>query len=191
MEESEMVEIRFHGRGGQGAVVASKILAVAAFLEGKEVQSFPTFGVERRGAPVAAFVRIWHKRIFTRSAVYTPHHIIVLDPNLLAAIDVFSGLKKGGWVLINTPQPREKLNLPNQYSIALVDASGIAVRNGLGTKTAPIVNTAILGAFARTTNIVKLSSVLDAIKQEIPYKSESNLKATTEAYESTLCYKIS
>src|SRR3989304_8932082 len=133
------IEIRFHGRGGQGAVVASKILAVAAFLEGKFVQSFPTFGVERRGAPVAAFIRIDTKNILIRSAVYNPHHIVVLDPSLLDAIDVFSGMKSNGWVIVNAKSPEKTLDLQVSrkltYNIAVVDATTIAVKNGIGTKT--------------------------------------------------------
>ncbi|MCK5562096.1 MAG: 2-oxoacid:acceptor oxidoreductase family protein, partial [Thermoplasmata archaeon] len=96
-----MIEIRFHGRGGQGAVVASNILAEAAFREGKDVQAFPYFGVERRGAPVTAFTKIDEKPIRVRSQIYEPDHVIVLDQSLLRSIDVAQGIKPGGLILVN------------------------------------------------------------------------------------------
>lgn len=99
-----MVEIRFHGRGGQGAVIASKILASALFKEGKYAQSFPAFGAERRGAPVMAFTRFDKKTITRRSMVYEPDHVVVLDEPILEVVDVTAGLKENGWILINTPQ---------------------------------------------------------------------------------------
>ncbi|OGL46916.1 MAG: hypothetical protein A2W05_10420 [Candidatus Schekmanbacteria bacterium RBG_16_38_10] len=186
------IEIRFHGRGGQGAVVASKILAVAAFFEGKFVQSFPTFGVERRGAPVAAFIRIDTKNILIRSAVYNPHHIVVLDPSLLDAIDVFSGMKSNGWVIVNAKSPEKTLDLQVSrkltYNIAVVDATAIAVKNGIGTKTTPIVNTTILGAFSRATGLVQLDSIAKAMEKSFGKRAEANITAATEAYNSTACY---
>ena len=178
-----MIEIRIHGRGGQGAVIASKLLASAFFKEGKYVQSFPTFGVERRGAPVAAFVRVDDEPILVRSQIYEPDHIIVLDPTLIEAVDVTHGLKSGGWVLINTTQDPEKFSELGPFRIATVDASGIATRHRLGSKTHPIVNTAILGAFARITGFVKLESILEAIQEEIPIAPDRNVKAAREAYE--------
>ena len=98
-----MIEIRFHGRGGQGAVIASKILASALFKEGKHAQAFPAFGGERRGAPVMAFTRFDKKNITRRSMVYEPDHVVILDESILGVADVTSGLKEGGWILINTP----------------------------------------------------------------------------------------
>lgn len=96
-----MLEIRFHGRGGQGAVVASKMLAVAFFKEGKGVQSFPTYGAERRGAPVAAFIRVDDKPVLYHHNIYNPTHVVVLDPSLMERVDVAQGLKEGGFVLID------------------------------------------------------------------------------------------
>jgi 2-oxoacid:acceptor oxidoreductase gamma subunit (pyruvate/2-ketoisovalerate family) len=181
-----MIEIRIHGRGGQGAVIASKLLASAFFKEGKYVQSFPTFGVERRGAPVAAFVRVDEEPILVRSQIYEPDHIIVLDPTLIEAIDVTKGLRDGGWILINTAKgPGEFQDLQN-FRVATVDASGIAVRHRLGSKTHPIVNTAILGAFARATQLVQLDSILEAIQEEVPIAPENNVKAAKEAFEKVL-----
>ena len=178
-----MIEIRIHGRGGQGAVIASKLLASASFKEGKYVQSFPTFGVERRGAPVAAFVRVDEKQILVRSQIYEPDHIVVLDPTLIDAVDVSHGLKPKGWVLINTTRQPNEFDKLQRYKIATVDASGIAVKNRLGSKSHPIVNTAILGAFAKITGFVKLESVLLVISEEVPIFPEANVKAASEAYE--------
>lgn len=180
-----MLEIRVHGRGGQGAVVASKALAVAVAHEGRYVQSFPEFGVERRGAPVYAFTRIDDKEIFVRSKIYNPHHVVVLDPTLIEAIDVTDGLEKGGWIVINSiKKPSEFTELAKDYRIATVDAYNIAIKYRLGPKTSPIVNTAILGAFVKVTGVVKLPSLLDAIKEMVPIKPEDNAKAAEEAYNS-------
>lgn len=183
-----MVEIRMHGRGGQGAVVASKILADAAFKIGKYAQSFPQFGVERRGAPVVAFTRIAEseKELPVRSNIYEPDHIIVLDPTLLLLPDTFSGLKEGGWVIVNSPDEPKDLNVPLKYKLAVVDASEIAVKFGLGSKAQPIVNTAILGAFARVLgDIIPLGAIIESITEEVPIKPEANQKACEEAYNLT------
>ncbi len=157
-----MLEIRFHGRGGQGAVVASNLLAAALFSEGWEVQSFPTFGVERRGAPVAAYVRADKRPIYLRCQIRNPDHLVVLDPSLLGMLQLTSDLKPGGWVVVNTPSPPWALGLPG-FRVAAVDAGRIALSWGLGSAGAPIVNTAILGAFAAATGLVRLSSVLEAV----------------------------
>ncbi|NOY05174.1 MAG: pyruvate ferredoxin oxidoreductase subunit gamma [Chlorobi bacterium] len=179
-----MIEIRIHGRGGQGAVIASKILASAFFKEGKYVQSFPTFGVERRGAPVAAFIRIDDKQILVRSQIYKPDDVIVLDPTLIDAVDVTQGLKSGGWILINTTREPKEFEKLSEFRIATVDASGIAAKHGLGSKAHPIVNTAILGAFARITGFVKLESILEAITEEVPFARKANVEASKEAFRS-------
>ncbi len=181
-----MIEIRMHGRGGQGAVVASKILADAAFREGRYVQAYPQFGVERRGAPVTAFARIGEEgeTLFVRSGVYEPDHLVILDPTLMLSVNVLEGLKKGGWIVVNTPQDPDELGFPSDYKVATVDAVSIAIKYRLGSKTQPIVNTAILGAFARATGIVKLESLLEAIRAQAPVKKEENAKAAEEAYYS-------
>ena len=178
-----MVEIRIHGRGGQGAVVASQVLASALFREGKCVQSFPTFGVERRGAPVAAFTRVDDREIRLRCEIYEPDHLMVLDPTLIEAIDITSGLKENGWIVINSDKEVSGFHLPSMFRIATVDANGIAVRHNLGTRTAPIVNTAILGAFAKVTEIVGIDSIIEAIKEELPLHPEGNAAACREAYD--------
>lgn len=178
-----MTEVRFHGRGGQGAVVASQILASALFKEGKFVQSFPTFGVERRGAPVAAFIRISNRPILLRCEIYHPDHIVVLDPTLIYAIDVTAGLKENGWVIINSDRSPEEFDLPTRFRIATVDANRIAVEHRLGSPTNPIVNTAILGAFARITGLVGLEALLEAVREAVPLGKEENAAATEEAYK--------
>lgn len=178
-----MVEIRMHGRGGQGAVVACKLLAEAVFQEGKFCQSFPAFGVERRGAPVAAFTRINDKPIVLRCEIYEPDHLVVLDPTLIGPVNVVAGLKIGGTVLINSDRPPEFFKLPGAFKVVTVDAAGIAVRNKLGTKAIPIVNTAILGSFAKITGLVRLESILSAIEKGIPGKAEDNKTAAREAYD--------
>lgn len=180
-----MYEIRFHGRGGQGAVTAANALAVAAAMEGKYVQAFPVFGVERRGAPVTAFVRIDDKEIDIRSQIYNPDIVVVLDTTLLSTVNVTAGLKKGGIVIFNTKKKPTEFPYPD-FKVATVDATEIAVRNGLGTATNPIVNTAILGAYARAVGDLKLDSIVEAVKAESPVKKEENAKAVKEAFESTI-----
>jgi len=178
-----VIEIRIHGRGGQGAVIASKLLASAVFREGKHVQSFPSFGVERRGAPVTAFTRIDDRPIRLRCQIYEPDHLVILDPTLLKAVDVTAGLKPGGWVIINSSRPPSSFELPPCYRVATVDANAIAIRHRLGPANAPIVNTAILGAFARITGIVGLAAILEAVREGVPVKQEDNVVATQEAYD--------
>ena len=177
-----MIEIRFHGRGGQGAVIASEILASALYSEGKHVQAFPTFGVERRGAPVAAFLRIDSRPIRLRCQVDEPDHVVILDPTLIPVIDVMSGLKPGGWVVVNCEHLPELPGLNRDCRIATVDAAGIAAGQGLGARTNPIVNTAILGAVAKFPGIVSLESVVAAIEGKVPAKAEQNMLAAREAY---------
>jgi len=178
-----MIEIRMHGRGGQGAVIACKILAGALYKEGKFAQSFPAFGVERRGAPVMAFTRINDKPIHLRTEIYEPDHLIVLDATLLQTIDITTGLKEGGIILINSALPAESFHLPEEFNITTVDASKIAAKHGLGSRSTPIVNTAILGAFSGLTNIVGINAVQEAIGESVPIKAKENVRATHEAFE--------
>ena len=178
-----MLEIRFHGRGGQGAVIASEVLAHAFFKDGRYVQAFPQFGVERRGAPVAAFCRADDSPILLRSQVYTPDHLIVLDASLLQSPQIFSGLKPGGLVLINAPASAQWEPVSDDFKVAVIDASAIAVKHGLGSFSNPIVNTAILGAFAAASGAVQLASVKAAIKEEVPVKPDQNVAAATAAFQ--------
>jgi len=174
-----MIEVRFHGRGGQGAVTAARLLAEAAFLEGKYCQAFPSFGAERRGAPVLAFTRIDNKPIRIRSLVYEPNHVVVLDPTLLEAVNVAAGLKRGGIIVVNAKETPEELKAGK---VATVDATAIALEL-LGT---PITNTAMLGAFAKATKLVSLESVVKAIEGYFGGKlAEKNVAAVKAAYERT------
>jgi 2-oxoacid:acceptor oxidoreductase gamma subunit (pyruvate/2-ketoisovalerate family) len=180
-----MVEIRFHGRGGQGTVIASEILACALFSEGRFVQSFPTFGVERRGAPVGAFVRIDDIPIRLRCQIEEPDHVVILDATLISAMDVLAGLKQGGWALINSSHAPEDFQdfLDSGFKVATVDASRIAVEHNLGSSNDPIVNTAILGALSSITGLVGLDAVLSAIREGVPVKADENAAAAVEAAE--------
>ncbi len=178
-----MLEIRIHGRGGQGAVVASKILARAAFLEGRYVQVFPQFGVERRGAPVVAFLRVSDRPIRRRTHIYHPDHIMVMDPALLNYINVTEGLKDGGWILINSPTPPEAFDAFTRWRVATVDASRIALEHGIGTATQPIVNTTMIGAFARVTGLARFENLAQAIEETLDKNAEINLKAARTAWD--------
>ena len=180
-----MIEIRFHGRGGQGAVTAANILAEAAFLEGNDVQAFPYFGVERRGAPVTAFTKIDKKHIWVKSQIYEPDFVVILAAQLVESINVAEGLKPNGVVVINSNKPPETFKQYIEGRVATVDARGIAIKNGLGTKTAPIVNTAILGGLAKVSGIVKLESIIESIKERSPSKKDENAQAAKDAYENT------
>ena len=180
-----MKHIRLHGRGGQGAVKGSDVLAIAAFNEGKEVQSFPFFGVERRGAPVTAYTRISNEEIRIHCYIYEPDILVILDPTLIGAIPIAEGLKPNGTIIINTEKKPKDFSFPDCKAprIFTVDCSSIALKYGLGTKAAPIVNTTILGAVAKVTGLVKLQSVIDAIQEKIPLKKEENASAAKESYE--------
>jgi 2-oxoacid:acceptor oxidoreductase gamma subunit (pyruvate/2-ketoisovalerate family) len=178
-----MIEIRFHGRGGQGTVVASKALADALMMEGKWVQTFPEYGVERRGAPVVSFTRIDDKRIYMRCKIYKPDHVVVMDPTLMEAVDVTEGLKDGGWVIINSEKPPEYFQLPNRFKIRAFDANSLALKYGLGSKAAPIVNMPMLAAFAKITGFVGLKALLEAVREESPIKKDENVQAAEEAFE--------
>ncbi|MBI2267180.1 MAG: 2-oxoacid:acceptor oxidoreductase family protein [Armatimonadetes bacterium] len=180
-----MIEIRMHGRGGQGAVVACKILASALYKEGKYAQSFPAFGVERRGAPVMAYTRIDTEPIRLRCEIYEPDHLVILDPTLIGSIPVTAGLKPRGTILVNSDQDADALGLEEgNFVTAVIDAASIAVKHHLGSKAIPIVNTAILGAFARFTGVVGIDAIVEAIRESAPARKAENVAATMEAYNS-------
>jgi len=178
-----MIEIRFHGRGGQGTVVASKILAEALAKEGNYVQAYPEFGVERRGSPVVSFIRIDNKQIYDKSRIYEPDHVVVVDPTLVEAIDVTEGLKAGGRIIINSDREPAHFALPAKFKVTTINATEIAVRNKLGSMATPIVNTAIVGAIIKILALCKLDSLLAAIGDAIAIKPLDNQKAAREAYE--------
>jgi 2-oxoacid:acceptor oxidoreductase gamma subunit (pyruvate/2-ketoisovalerate family) len=178
-----MIEIRFHGRGGQGTVVASKVLADALAKEGNYVQAYPEFGVERRGAPVIAFIRIDDKPIYDKSRIYEPNHVVVVDPTLVEAIDVTEGLKGGGTIIINSEKDPASFKFPAKFKVATINATGIAVKHKLGSLAAPIVNTAIVGAVVKMLELTKLEPLLAAIKEGVPTRPEDNMAAAEEAYK--------
>jgi 2-oxoacid:acceptor oxidoreductase gamma subunit (pyruvate/2-ketoisovalerate family) len=177
-----MLEIRFHGRGGQGTVVATILLAKAFFEAGYQVQSFPFFGIERRGAPVEAYLRLNKEDILIRSNVYNPDHVVVQDRTLIQSIDFTRGLKLGGWILINSPAPPANLTLFGGFRLAFVDASHIARNHKLGTRTAPIVNTSMIGAFAHILDMPPMETVVSAIREEITIEAEQNVMAAEDGY---------
>jgi len=177
-----MIEIRFHGRGGQGTVVASKILADTIAKEGNYVQAYPEFGVERRGAPVFAFIRIDDSPIYDKSRIYEPDHVVVVDPTLVDAIDVTEGLKEGGMIIVNSDKKPEELKFPKKYKIVTFNATGIAVRHKLGTLTAPIANTSIVGAVVKILKLARIESLLEAVREGVPIKPEENAAAAKEAF---------
>jgi len=181
-----MIEIRIHGRGGQGAVTTGQILAVAAFYDKKESQTFPMFGLERMGAPVAAFVRIDDKPINIRNEIYFPDYVIVLDPTLVDTENVVKGLKKGGKIIINTSKPAGSFKLKGDFEVHTVDANCIA-KDIFGR---PIINTIMIGAFVRITGKVSLESLDRAIDEQFAESkgkelAELNKKAVKRAYDET------
>jgi 2-oxoisovalerate ferredoxin oxidoreductase gamma subunit len=177
-----MRELRIHGRGGQGTVTSSKLLAAALFLEGKSVQTFPAFGAGRRGSPVTAFLRLGDGPILLRCEITEPDDLIVLDPTLLGAAGVTAGLKAGGNILINSERPPSGYpELAARFRVATVDAGAIAGRLRLGSPAQPLASAAILGAFAEFSRLVSLESVCKAIAEEAPQRPEDNVAAAREA----------
>jgi len=180
-----MIEIRWHGRGGQGGVTSAELLAKAAYRDGyKGVQAFPYFGAERRGAPVKAFTRIADEVINVRSQIYTPDIVAVLDSSILDLIDVTEGLKDNGKVIINTPKAASEIKLPKGH-VYTYDGTGIALKNGLLVGGLPVINTTMLGAMAKATGLVKLETVQQVIRDNWKGKvGERNAQGAKEAYDS-------
>lgn len=180
-------EIRWHGRGGQGAITAAKILAQAAYLEGYHgVTAAPSFGAERRGAPVSASTRISPQTIMVVSQVENPNTVIVLDHTLLKFEEVTSGLIKGGWLIVNSRQSPGELDFGSSFSIASADATGVCSRLGLVVAGLTIVNTAILGAFIRATEVVRMASVEKVVRERFSKGNvDINLAAIAQTYEIT------
>jgi pyruvate ferredoxin oxidoreductase gamma subunit len=178
--EKILKEIRFHGRGGQGAVILAQLTARAAFLEGKWPQAMAFFGAERRGAPVEAFSRISDQEILLRSRVYEPDYVVVLDNSLLEVMNVLDGLKEGGGLLSNCV---DRHKLPEKFAqrgnkLYFVDATSIALELNLVVAGQPVVNTAMLGAFAKATEEIRLQSAEQVVRQEWPGEiGELNSKA--------------
>jgi len=180
-----MQGIRIDGRGGQGAVLASKILAQAFYRQGFSVQAFPAFGMERRGAPVSAYVRVDDQPILRRGRIEMAETVIVLDPALLEMIDVKQGLADNGLLLLNHPQAPDELNL-GKFRVATVDATKLALSYELGSSTSPIVNTVVLGALARLDEDLELDNVLNAIEQYTPVKISANIEAARLAFSAVI-----
>ncbi len=186
-----MQEIRFHGRGGQGAVIASKILAQALFFEDRYAQAFPTFGAERRGAPVAAFVRVDDSFINVRSRVTTPDFVVVMAARLIESVPVTDGLKDGGIILINSDLPAKEFNFGKDdnfnselpFQVVTINLNRIALKFGLGTEIMPLINAPVLGALAQVSGLVKPESLVRAMPNFIPARLEDNEKALYAAYE--------
>jgi len=177
-----MIEVRFHGRGGQGAVTSAEIVAQAAINEGRYAQAFPNFGPERRGAPVLAFLRVSDTPIKLRSKVYRPDVIVILDPTLLSSASPTEGLKKDGFILININKPEEEVrNLFPGFKVGCVDASRIA-REEMGV---PITNTTMLGSLVKATKIVDLASLDLPIKNRFGLIAQKNVNAYNRAFKET------
>ena len=181
-EKDKTIEIRWHGRGGQGAVTSAELLALAAIDEGKFAQAFPSFGPERRGAPVLAFNRVNSASpIRVRAAVTHPDIVVVLDPGLLYVTDVTSGLKQGGILVINTPKSVVdiKSEFGGPWVLAGIDATAIA-REVLGI---PIVNTSMLGAVAKVAGLVELESLVEPIHERFGPRAKNNIDACRKAFD--------
>ena len=179
-----LTEIRWHGRGGQGGVTSAELVAKAAIDEGKYAQAFPAFGAERRGAPIVAFVRISaDKPIRVRAEVTDPDIVVVLDPSLLRVVDVTSGLKANGMLVVNSKkQPKQiEEELGYNHSLATVDATTIA-RELLGVN---IVNTSMIGALLKVAGVVELESLFEPLRQRFGRLAERNIDAMKRAYEET------
>ena len=178
-----MIEIRFHGMGGQGAVMGALILAEAAFSEGKYAQKIPMYGGARRGGDVTVFLRLDEKPIRRTCGIYEPDSVIVLDPTLMQPF-FRAGLKEGGTAIINDEKKPEEIDLGVKLGkVATLDATGISAEV-FGIRAIPIVNTPILGAVAKATGWVKLESLTEPIKHQLPGKvGELNVKACRRGWE--------
>ncbi len=180
-----MFQVRIHGRGGQGVVTGAEMLSIAAFLGGRHAQAFPSFGSERTGAPVVAFCRMDDKEIRLREPIMQPDALIIQDPTLLHQVDVFSGLKKGGYILINTTRTFDQLGLGEFVKgfapehLLTVGATELAMKH-VGR---PVPNVPLLGAFAALSGLITLDAVLAAIQQKFRGAvAHGNMAAAREAY---------
>ena len=181
-----MFQIRIHGRGGQGVVSGAEMLSVAAFLEGRHAQAFPSFGSERTGAPVMAFCRIDDRPIRLREPVLQPDALIIQDATLLHQVDLFTGLAPGGFILLNSTRSLADLGLesltqgPQDFSVTTLPATEIAMKH-VGR---PVPNAALLGGFAALTGLLKIESVVAAIREKFPEAiAAKNIAAAAEAFE--------
>ena len=173
-----MIEIRLQGRGGQGVVVASEILARACFEEGMYPQCYSLFGGERRGAPVAAFVRISDSKIYLKCDIDHPNHLILFDKTLFSEKEILEQVVPGGFLLFNMDESYQS-DAFKDYTVGTINALEISKKNGLGA----VVNTAVLGAYIRLTQIISLDRLLKVIKETVPAAIDQNVSAAKEAYE--------
>lgn len=187
-----MFQVRIHGRGGQGVVTAAEMLSVAAFLEGKYAQAFPSFGSERMGAPVVSFCRISENEIRLREPINAPDALIIQDKSVIAPVNAFDGVVEKGFVLINSSnedflknETREEYNtlIVRKVSVKCVGATEIALKH-IGR---PLPNAVLLGSFAALTGVIKIDSVVEAIKTKFSGAvAEKNVEASIAAYEEVL-----
>jgi pyruvate ferredoxin oxidoreductase gamma subunit len=180
-----MFQVRLHGRGGQGTVTAAELLSVAAFFEGQFAQAFPSFGSERMGAPVMAFCRLHGAQIRLREPVVQPDAVLIQDATLLHSVDVFQGLRAGGYVLVNTGKQLSDLGLDDLVArlprdhVQTVPATELALRH----TGKPVPNAGLLGAFAALTGTVRLTSLEEALRSRFrPQVAEANVAAARDAY---------
>ncbi|MDI9609728.1 MAG: pyruvate ferredoxin oxidoreductase subunit gamma [Archaeoglobales archaeon] len=176
-----LIEVRFHGRGGQGVVTAADFLAVAGFKEGYYTLSFPTFGAEKRGTPVASFLRISDEPVVVRDEVYTPDYVVVLDPSVFESVNVVSGLKQNGMLIANYPKGSEDLrrDLRIKNEVFTINATKLAMKI-LGR---PITNTAMVGALVGATGILKLETLKETVEELFEGSlAEKNKQLIEEAY---------
>ncbi|HET8822796.1 MAG TPA: 2-oxoacid:acceptor oxidoreductase family protein [Thermoleophilaceae bacterium] len=181
-----MFQLRIHGRGGQGVVTAAELVSIAAFIEGRHAQAFPSFGSERAGAPVVSFCRIDDREIRVREPISEPDALIIQDPTLLHQVDVFGGLSDDGFILINSSRGFEELGLEELSErfrperMLAVPATDLA-REYLGR---PLPNAVLLGGFAALTDLISIDSVQAAIRQKFPGPiGERNVVAARKAFE--------
>ncbi len=179
-----MIEIRFHGRGGQGSVTSAELVALAAIEEKKWAQSMPSFGPERRGAPVQAYLRVSEEQILVRAEIIKPDIVLVLDDSLLTIMDVTSGLKDNGLLVVNTKRPAKEVQELTKFKgkLATVDALKIAMEE----LKVPITNTTMIGALLKAQELVKLASIKDQIKARFNAKlAERNINALDRSFKET------
>lgn len=179
-----MIEVRIHGRGGQGGVTSAEMLAIAAISEGKYAQAFPSFGPERRGAPVIAFARVSDVKIRNRTKVYAPDIVVVLDPSVLSIVNVEEGLKEDGLLVINSGKTVDELRREYGFKtqLAQVDATRIAMEE-LGL---PITNTTMLGALVKSKKVISVDSLVAPLEKRFGRIAARNIKAMKRAYEETV-----
>ena len=184
MPPMSSLEIRFHGRGGQGTVLAAKILAEIVLRSGRgQCLAIPEFGVERRGAPVVAYARISDKKIFVRSRIYEPQAVVLLDSTLAAAPEITRGLRPGGIFIINSDQSQALLaERWLDFRVIAVPARRIAVTHNLGPAASPVVNTAMCGALAAVFGLADEICLEQAIRLAVPTQAQANVAAAREAY---------